>query len=84
MWMQIQEVDNSTFEDEYDIDKGRTDWTRKYNKNMVKQSYIFYRKELCMCLYIREQSPFSTIFNILTYSFVHFNPKHKNVKITIS
>ena len=32
MWMQRQAVNNSTFENECDIGKAVTDWTRNYNK----------------------------------------------------
>jgi hypothetical protein len=32
MWMQRQAVTNSTFENESDIGKSVTDWTRNYNK----------------------------------------------------
>jgi len=36
MWMQRQAVNNSTFENEYDIGKAVTDWTRNYNKKHGK------------------------------------------------
>ena len=32
MWMQRQMINNSTFEDECDIGKSVTDWTKNYNK----------------------------------------------------
>ena len=36
MWMQRQMINNSTFADECDIDKGITEWTRNYNKKHGK------------------------------------------------
>lgn len=36
MWMQRQAVNNSTFENEHDIGRTVTDWTRNYNKKHGK------------------------------------------------
>src|SRR4051812_11075753 len=37
MWMQRQAINNSTFENEYDIGKSVSDWTVNYNKKHVGQ-----------------------------------------------
>ena len=36
MWMQRQMINNSTFEDECDIGKCVTEWTKNYNKKHGK------------------------------------------------
>lgn len=36
MWIQRQMINNSTFEDEYDIGKGVIEWTGNYNKKHGK------------------------------------------------
>ena len=40
MWMQRQVINNSTFENEYDIGKAVSDWTMNYNKKHVGKTSI--------------------------------------------
>lgn len=40
MWMQRQAINNSTFENEYDIGKAISDWTINYNKKHVGKTSI--------------------------------------------
>lgn len=40
MWMQRQAINNSTFENEYDIGKAVSDWTINYNKKHVGKMSI--------------------------------------------
>ena len=40
MWMHRQAINNSTFENEYDIGKAISDWTINYNKKHVGKTSI--------------------------------------------
>lgn len=40
MWMQRQAINNSTFENEYNIGKAVSDWTINYNKKHVGKTSI--------------------------------------------
>ena len=44
MWMQRQMINNSTFEDECDIGKSVTDWTKNYNKKHGRAIRKIYKK----------------------------------------
>ncbi len=51
MWMQQRQViNNSTFEDEYDIGKAVSDWTINYNKKHVGKMSInsLHKESICM------------------------------------
>ena len=51
MWMQRQTINNSTFEDECDIGKSVTEWTKNYNKKHGKAIINILQEELWLCLH---------------------------------
>jgi hypothetical protein len=52
LWLHRRQAINiSTFEDESEIDKAVSDWTRYYNKKHIQSKHKVYRKEASMCLH---------------------------------
>ena len=49
-WLQRQTINNSKFKDEQEIGRAVSKWKNIYNKIMVKQSQLFY-KRMYPCVY---------------------------------
>jgi hypothetical protein len=59
LWLQRRAINNSTSKDEQEIGQAVSRWKNIYNKNLAKQSQIFY-KRMYLCVYTAVNSYVNT------------------------
>jgi hypothetical protein len=81
MWMQLQAINNSTFENEHDIGKAAiSDWTINYNKKHVGKMSInsLHEESIFMFTWLLTEPYFKTTLYKDNSDFIDFNFGNNN------